>query len=43
MTFKKFIITIKLDIKLSDELKDLYESITVNYTVFVKFEEIWAE
>jgi hypothetical protein len=43
LTFKKALSVLKLDPALTDELKALFETIQIRFTLFVKFEEIWNE
>jgi len=43
MTFKRMLGSLKFDPMLTEELIMLYESISIRYSIFVKFEEIWTD
>jgi hypothetical protein len=43
MAFKKFMAHLKFDQNLIEDLMITFESISIRYSLFVKFEEIWTE
>ena len=43
MLFKKYLASAKIDSALLEELYVIYETISIRYSLFVKFEEIWTE